>query len=819
MALFNPLRHLVRRLARAPLFTSVTVATLAIAIGANTAIFSVLDAVLLKPLPYPRPDELVGLWHTAPGVNITDLNCGPFLYFTYREEGRTFQDVGLWKEGAASVTGLAEPERVTVLRVTDGVFPLLGVAPLLGRSFSRQDDQAGSPPTVMLSHGYWQSKLGGDPGAIGRRLTIDGEAREVIGVMPHDFRFLDLKFALILPMQFDRAKVFLGNFSYQGVARLKPGATIAQANADVARLLPISFDRFPVPPGFNKKMFAEARLAPRLRPFKQDLVGDIGNVLWVLMGTIVLVLLIACANVANLLLVRVEGRQQELAVRVALGASWGRIARELLFESVTLGLVGGVIGLGIAYGLLRLLVFLAPANLPRLEEIALDPGALLFTLVTSVLAGLLLGLIPVVKYAAPHVATGLRSSSRSSSASRERHRARNGLVVVQVALALVLLVGSGLMVRSFRALRDVQPGFTGPAEVLTLRISIPEAQVKDEEAAARMQQAIQEKVAALPGVASTGLGSGIPLDGNDWHDPVFAEDRAYSEGQIPPLRLFRFVAPGFLKTMGTPLVTGRDLTWSDAYDRLPVAMVSEGLARELWGSPTAALGKRIRETSKSGWREIVGVVADVHSDGLDQKAPTTVYWPVLLKEFEGDGMARSLALVIRSPRVGSESFLKEVERAVWSVNPNVPLASVRTLLSIYERSMARTSFTMVMLGLTAGMAMLLGFVGIYGVTSYAVSQRTREIGIRLALGARGPALTGMVVLDGLKLAAVGAACGLAAALGLSRLMAALLYGVGAADPATYALVALTLLSAAMIASYLPARRVTKVDPVEALRAE
>jgi predicted permease len=819
MAISNQLKHILRRLARAPLFTSVTVATLAIAIGANTAIFSVLDGVLLKPLPYPQAEELVGLWHTAPGVNITDLNSAPFLYFTYREEARTFQDVGLWTEGAASVTGTAEPERVSVLRVTDGVIPLLGVPPLLGRSFSRQDDQAGSPPTVVLSHGYWQSKLGADPAAVGRRLTVDGEPREVIGVMPRDFRFLDLKFALILPFRFDRAKVTLGNFSYQSVARLKPGATIAQANADVARLLPISFDRFPAPPGFNKKMFEEARLAPRLRPFKQDLVGDIGDVLWVLMGTIVLVLLIACANVANLLLVRVEGRQQELAVRVALGASWGRLARELLYESVTLGLAGGLIGLGIAYGLLRLLVSLAPANLPRLEEIGLGPAALLFTLVTSVVAGLLLGLIPVFKYAAPHVATGLRSSSRSSSASRERHRARNGLVVVQVALALVLLVGSGLMIRSFRALRDVQPGFAHPEEVLTLRISIPEAQVKDEDAAARMQQAIQEKVAAIPGVASTGLGSGIPLDGDGWHDPVFAEDRTYSEGQIPALRLFRFVAPGFLKTMGTPLVTGRDLTWSDAYDRLPVAMVSEGLARELWGSPTAALGKRIRETSKSSWREIVGVVADVHNDGLDKKAPTTVYWPVLMKEFEGDGMVRSLAHVIRSPRVGTESFLKEVERAVWSVNPNIPLASVSTLQSVYERSMARTSFTMVMLALTAGMAVLLGFVGIYGVTSYAVSQRTREIGIRLALGARGPALTGMVVLDGLKLAAIGAACGLAAALGLSRLMTALLFGVRAADPATYALVALTLLSAATIASYLPARRVTKVDPVEALRAE
>jgi predicted permease len=818
MAISHQLKHVVQRLGRAPLFTSVTVATLAIAIGANTAIFSVLDGVLLKPLPYAHPEQLVGVWHTAPGVNITDLNSSPSLYFTYREEGRTFQDVGLWTERSATVTGLAEPERVTVLRVTDGVLPLLGVRPLLGRSFSREDDTAGSPPTVVLSHGYWQAKMGGDLAAIGKRLTVDAEAHEIIGVMPRDFRFLDVKAAFILPMQFDRGKVLLGQFSYNSVARLKPGVTIAQADADVARLLPLSFERFEAPPGFNKKMFEEARIAPRLRPFKQDLVGDVGSVLWVLMGTIVLVLLIACANIANLLLVRVEGRQQELAVRVALGASWGRIAGELLFESVILGIAGGVIGLGLAYGLLRLLVFLAPTHLPRLDAISIGPAAFLFTLVAALGAGLLLGLIPVLKYAAPHVATGLRSSSRSSSASRERHRARNGLVVVQVALALVLLVGSGLMVRSFQALRDVRPGFV-PEGVLTLRISIPEAQVKDEEAAARMQQAIQDKVAELPGVTSAGLGSGIPLDGDGWHDPVFAEDRVYSEGQIPALRLFRFIVPGFLKTMGTPLVVGRDLTWSDAYDRLPVVMVSEGMAREMWGSPTAALGKRIRETSKGAWREVVGVVADVHDDGLDKPAPTMVYWPVLMKDFEGNGMSRSLALVIRSPRAGSEGFLKEVQGAIWAVNANLPLASVRTLREVYERSMARTSFAMVMLLLTAGMALLLGVVGIYGVTSYAVSQRTREIGIRLALGAQGRSLTGMVVLEGLKLAALGALCGLAAAFGLSRLMAALLFGVGAADPATFTLVAVTLLSAAVIASYLPARRVTRVDPVEALRAE
>jgi predicted permease len=542
-------------------------------------------------------------------------------------------------------------------------------------------------------------------------------------------------------------------------------------------------------------------------------------VLWVLMGTIGMVLLIACANVANLLLVRAEGRQQELAVRAALGAGWTELAREILLESLTLALAGGVLGLGLAYALVRLLAFLAPANLPRLDAIAIDPWVALFTLAISLAAGVLLSLIPILKYAGRHVAPALRSGGRSASQSRERHRARNGLVVVQVALALVLLVSSGLMIRSFRALRDVQPGFTRPDEVQTLRISIPEKLVPDEEAAARMQQAICDKLAALPGVASAGMLSGIPLGGDGWHDPVFAEDHAYAEGQLPALRLFRFVAPGAFHALGTPLVAGRDITWSDTYDRLPIVIVSESLARDLWGNPQAALGKRIRETQKSAWREVVGVVADVHHDGLDRKAPATAYWPILMKDFEAGGLGRSLSHVVRSPRAGAEGLLKEIREAVWSVNANLPLASVQTLETVYERSMARTSFTMVMLALAGGMALLLGFVGIYGVISYTVSHRTREIGIRMALGARREELTRMFVRQGLALASIGAVCGLVAALGLGRLMSALLFGVQPADPTTLSLVAVALVGAAALASYLPARRVADVDPVEALRAE
>jgi len=819
MALSTEIGHVFRRLVRTPLFSLVTLVTLAIGIGTNTAIFSVIEGVLLKPLPFPHPEELLGVWHTAPGVNIKELDAAPFLYFTYRDEGRTFQDVGLWTESAATVTGVLEPERAGVLRVTDGILPILGVAPALGRPFTANDDTPGSPPTVILTHGYWQARFGADPGVIGRRLIVDGEAREVIGVMPASFRFLDVRPSLILPLQLDRAKTFLGGFSWRSVARLKPGATLDQANADVARMLPIALERFAAPPGYSKKMFEEARIGPNLRPLKQDVVGDVGRVLWVLMGTVGLVLLIACANVANLLLVRTEARQQELAVRTALGASVGRIARELLLESATLGILGGALGLALAYAALCLLVSLAPASLPRLDEIGIDTAVLLFTLLVSAVSSLLFGLIPIVKYAGAHLAAGLRSGGRSASQSKERHRARNGLVVVQVALALVLLVASGLMIRSFRALRAVEPGFARPEEVETFWISIPEARVRDEEAAARMQQAILERVAALPGVASAGMGRNLPMDGSGWNDPIFAEDHVYAEGQIPPIRRFKFVAPGLLTAMGTRLVAGRDITWAETYERLPVAMVSENLARELWGDPRSALGKRLRESASSAWREVVGVVGDVHDDGLDQEAKAIVYWPILMKDFEGSGMCRSLAFVVRTPRAGSESLRKEIRQAVWSVDADLPVASVRTLLSLYKGSMARTSFTLVMLALAGGMALFLGVIGIYGVISYAVSQRTREIGIRMALGAERRALLGMFVRHGLVLASVGAACGLVAAAGLTRLMGSLLFGVGPADPATFAAVAAGLVGAAVLASYVPARRATAVDPVEALRAE
>jgi predicted permease len=752
---------------------------------------------------------------------VKSTGAAPFLYFTYREDGRTFQDVGMWTGDTVSVTGLAQPEEVRCVDVTDGVLPMLGVKPALGRLFTKADATPGSPETVMLTSGYWRTRLGGDPNVIGRRIRLDGQPREVIGVLPDTFRFLDGKPAMILPLRLDRAKVHLGNFSYAGLARLKPGATLAQATADVARMIPLALTRFPAFPGFSEKMFEEARLAPNLRLLKADVIGDVGSVLWVLMGTIGMVLLIACANVANLLLVRAEGRQQELAIRAALGASRGRIAYELLTESVMLGVVGGVIGIGLAYAAVRALVALAPGNLPRIDEISIDATVLLFTLAISVISGFLFGAIPILKYAGPNVASRLRGGGRTSSASRERHRARSVLVVVQVALALVLLVGSGLMIRTFQALRRVDPGVAHPEQVLTFGLGIPDSQVKDPEAAIRMHQAIMEKIAALPGVDAVGLTSVVPMSGSGWHDPIFAEDKKYDEAQIPPLRLFKFLSPGLLKTVGNTLVAGRDFTWADAYEKRPVAMVSDNLARELWGSPQAAIGKRIRENMKGTWREVVGVVSDERDEGVDHAAPATAFWPILMASFEGDDpfVRRSHSYMVRSPRSGSAGFVEDVGRAVWSVNPELPLASVRTLDAVANASMARTSFTLVMLAIAGAMALLLGIAGIYGVLSYSVSQRTREIGIRMALGAQRAEVTRMFVRYGLGLAVIGIVCGLAAALALARIMKSLLFEVSPVDPLTYAAVCSSLIAAALLASYVPALRATTVSPVSALRAE
>jgi putative ABC transport system permease protein len=498
----------------------------------------------------------------------------------------------------------------------------------------------------------------------------------------------------------------------------------------------------------------------------------------------------------------------------------------MLVESITLGVLGGALGLGLAYAALRILVVRGPGTLPRLNEIGIDPLVLSFAFGVSLLSGVLFGVIPIVKYAGPRLATALRGIGRTFSHDRERHRARHVLVVVQVALALVLLIGSGLMIRTFQHLRSVQPGFTHPEEIQILHALIPMAIAKEPERVMRMQHEILDKLAAIPGVTSVGFASRAPLESflGGARNPVYAEDKTFAEGQLPPLREHRMIAPGYFRTMGTRVIAGRDFAWTDLYQKRRVAIVSENLAREWWGVPGAALGKRIRESGAAApWREIVGVVENVYDDGVHVKPPEFAYWPALMDRYiwggENGFAVVSGMFAIRSNRAGTEGFLAEAQQAIWSVNGRQPVFLVTTLKALYDQSMARTSFTLVMLAIAGGMGLVLGIVGIYGVIAYMVSQRIREIGIRIALGAQPAGLVGMFVRYGLWLAGIGAAVGLVAAAGLTRLMSSLLFGVTGLDPVTYAAVSALLIMAGVLASYLPARRAIAVDPVEALRAE
>ncbi|MCU1248651.1 MAG: permease [Edaphobacter sp.] len=817
-----------RRLRKSPGFAVTVLLTLGIGIGANTTVFSVVDGVLLKPLPYPDSDRLVALWLNAPGAaglaNFTSgLHLSASMYFTFAEQNRTFQSLGIWTSGTANVTGLARPEEVHTELVSDGVLQTLDVPPVAGRWLTGADQDPRGAKAVMLSYGYWQRRFGGDRGVIGRSIQVDAQPREIVGVTPQRFRLVDKDFDLLVPLAFDREHLKLAGFGFDGVARLKPGITLAQADADVTRLIAVWMDTWTNGPGTNPHFYETWKITPNFRLLKQQVIGSVDNVLWVVMATVGLVMLIACTNVANLLLVRADGRQQELSIRAALGAGRARIARELLIESASLGLMGGVLAVAVAYAGLRLLVAVGPANLPRLSEISLDARSLGFTLALSVLSGLLFGSIPAWKYAQTRAAAMIPGANRTASAGRERHRSRNLLVVAQVAMALILLVSALLMIRTFAALRNVEPGFADAEHLQTMRISIPGSLVADPQMVTRIQNDIADKLAAIPGVGSVGFAAAVPMEGVDpnW-DQMRIEGKNY-EGGDPPLRLFNSVSPGYFKAAGTRLVAGRDFTWTDIYGLRPVAMVSENFARESWGSASAAVGKRIRQFSSMPWVEVIGVVEDVRHNGVDEDAPAIVYWPPMQQDpYTAQptiDAPRSVTFAIRSTRAGNESFLTEVQQAVWSVNANLPLASVRTMQEIYGASLARTSFTLVMLAIAGSMALLLGILGIYGVISYGVSQRTREIGIRLALGAQKGELKWMFVRSALLLTAVGVAIGMGTAAALMQLMKSLLFGISPLDPFTYITVPLVLTASATFASYLPARRAAAVDPVEALRAE
>ena len=822
------LRFTLRRLGKSPGFAITILLTLAIGIGANTAVFSVVDHVLLKPLPYPGPNELVSLWLDAPGAaglaNFeSGLRLSESMYFTFSEHNHSFQSMGVWVRDTANVTGIAQPEEVHTIVISDGVLQALNVPPAAGRWLSTTDQDPHGAKRVMLSYGYWQRRFGGDRGVIGRSLQLDSQTREIVGVMPRGFRVADNEFDLLVPAQFDRSTAILAGFGYNGIARLKPGVTVAEANADVSRLIETWMHEFRNGPGSDPFYYRGWKISPAFRSLKEQVIGNVTTVLWLVMATVGLVMLIACVNIANLLLVRADSRQNELMVRAALGAGRGRIARELLTESVALGMIGGFFALAVAYGGLKLLVSMGPVNLPRLTEVTLDAGSLIFTFGLSLFSGLLFGSVPALKYSRTRATAALSGSNRTTSDSRSRHRSRNALVIAQVAMALVLLVCALLMIRTFITMRNVDPGFSNPAHLETMRISVPEQMVSDQAMVTHVLNEIADKIAAIPGVNSAAFAGAAPMEGIDpnW-DEMGVEGKVYPGGE-PPLRLFNYVSPGFFETMGTQLIAGREFSWTDLYGLNNYVMVSDNFARENWGSAPAAIGKRVKQFSKSPWLEVIGVVQDVRHNGVDEKAPDIIYWPALLRNpYSAKPAAfgpRAVTFLVRSNRAGNQALVADIQRAVWQVNANLPVATPGTMQDIYERSMARTSFTLTMLGIAGVMALALGIIGIYGVLSYAVSQRTREIGIRLALGAQKSELKWMFVRSALVLTTGGVGIGMVGAALLTQSMKSLLYGISPLDPVTYIAVPLVLIAAAVLASYLPARRAAGVNPIEALRVD
>jgi putative ABC transport system permease protein len=820
------LRYALRGLARRPAFTFAAVLTLALGIGATTAIFSVVYSVLIKPLPYPNADELVRIRHSFRG-ELSGADFDATMYFTYRDENRTFANIGLWQDGSSTLTDRGEPERVSTLRVTDGTLEALAVQPIRGRWFTEQEHAgaAQGPAPVILSHAFWQRRFGGNAAAVGDRLTIDSQPAEVVGIMPPDFRFLDRtpQPDLIVAMRLDPAAARInGGVNYLGLARLKPGVTPAEARADATRMLSIWPDAWPIQPGIGltRELIGTFQLAPVIRPLKDDVVGGVASVLWVLMGAIGAVLLVACANIANLMLVRADARRQEFVVRAALGAGAKRITRELLVESASIGAAGSVLGLVLAYLGLQALVAIGPSNLPRLQEIAIYLPVLAFTVAVSLAATLVFGSITALK-AALHIGTPMTLGARGSTASRDRSATRNGLVVVQVALALVLVVSAALMIRTFQALRDIDPGFSAPATIQTARVWLPNTLASDPQTYTRIQHEILDKIAALPGVASAGFAGALPMESPPLRPPILLEGQTVGETPTTT-RGVRFVSPGYFETMGTRIVAGRDITWSDIEAGGRVVVISEDFARELAPEPAGALGKRIRTyAATDAWREVVGVVQNVREAGLYENTSSVVYWPTLVENMYGSPVLGTpfAAFVIRSERAGAASLMDEVRQAVWAVNAALPITSERTMQDLYAGSLARTSFVLVMLAIAGGMALLLGVVGIYGVIAYVVSQRTREIGIRSALGAKPLEIKRMFLLHGLALSGVGVVIGGLVAAAVSRSMSGLLFGIEPLDPAAYLAAIGVIVAAAALASYLPARRAAAIDPIETLRAE
>ena len=801
--LMRDVRYALRMIRTKPGFSVPALLSLALGIGANIAIFSVVNAVLIRPLPYPQPAKLVGVFNSAAfsGQVIKEWPLSLEMYAAYKENARSFNEFGVWTPGTAAATGTGEPEQVTTVAMTHGVLRALGVRPYLGRWFSSADERQGAQKAVILSYKYWQRRFSGDEHVLGRLILIDFVPYQVAGVMPRHFEFLNLAPDVFLAQSVVAGAPGSQDADYSGVARLKPGVSLAQAGQDTARVLRIWAAKAGL-----EQMLKQLHVRPNIHPLKQDVIGDVGAVLKILMGALALLLLLVCANVANLVQARAQARREEFATRAALGAGWGRIAGQVSTESLVLATLGGAAGLALAYAGLRVLTTYGPATLPRVAEISIDAPAILFALACSLLSGILFGLVAIFK-------SGFNSrlrTARGASQTAEQVRAQNAFVIAQVAVALVLLVGAGLLVRSFIALNAVRPGFTNPDQVQTIRLFIPEAQIREPERVAQLEIDILHKLAAIPGVTAAGFATALPLE-VEYHNgnPVSVEGKTLA-GQIPPNRTIKSISPGLFAALGTRLIAGRDFTWNDLLSKRHVAIVSKNMAREYWSEPRDALGKLIRVNGDGPWSAIVGVAENVYEDGVDQPPPGLVYFP---------GVRRGVAFAIRSSRAGTQALVKEITAEVHTVDPSLPLAQVRTLNDLYRLTMARRSFALVLLGIAAAMAITLSMIGVYGVLAYAVARRRKEISIRVAIGAEPRTITALFLRQGFILTCIGATIGVASARGLSPWMASLLFGVTPFDPVVYGISGAVILVAALAASYIPARRAAFLNPIVALRGD
>ena len=806
-----------RKFLRNPGFTAVAIVTLALGIGASTAVFSLVHGVLLEPLPYPQSERLYGLWHSAPGVGISQVTQSNTTYTVYRNFSQSFQEIGL-SEGPYSrnLTGIGEPVHVDVTGATASLFEVLGIEPILGRTFSEDEDDPGAPQVALLSHAFWRGRLGGAGDVLGRTLELDGTPWEIVGVMPEGFTYPGETTSIWVPYVIKPEDLGKVSFSYEAVGRMKPEVEVEAAARELNQLLRRAPEIYPGE--LTAGILESAQISAYLSPLLEDVVGDVGAVLWILLGAVMVVLLIACANVANLFLVRAEGRQRELALRTALGASRGAVLQHFLTESLALSTLGGALGLLIAYATLHGLVALSPATLPRLDEVGLHPTVLLFAAAVSLLSGLFFGIIPVVRFRRSNLLGAINEGSRSTSAGRETHRARSALVVAQIALALVLLIGSALMARSFWELRQVHPGFEADG-ILTVRLSLTDAAYPEPADSAGFYQRLLESLAELPSVEGVGAVSRLPMADDDTNNGVVLEDYPVKPDEVPAVIRTNWAMPGYFETFRIPLLEGRTLERRDHEEKTGAVVVSRGFAEKFWPNGSA-LGKRLvpgLPGKDASWYTIVGVVGDVRDDGLEHEPRAMIYYAVIGKGGEyGDWNLQTLTVLLRS-EVPPETLAAAVREKVWALDPNLPLIRVLTGEELLSDATARTSYTMVLIAIAAGVALFLGLIGIYGVVSYIVKQRTREIGVRMALGADRRAVSRMVVLQGLRMTLAGAVLGTGAALLSTRLMSALLYGVESVDPWTFASVPPFLVGVATLASYLPARRAASVSPVESLR--